>query len=266
MARFRYARQLSAAGLVVLALLAVILSAAALMQYRPSGEQAAPATAVPTATDSPGTPQETAEPAGSPSPDTSPTAPDGEAPEDPTAAPTTPSPLTVVVIGDSFSVVDAGEVWLGDVSEAMGWDDVVNLSSPGRGFIAQPRSCDFQPCGPFGASVPAIADAEPDLVITFGGTADGDYGIGDLTASYFERLREALPDAELVAISPVTAEDSVPYWLTMHYGSISTAVASVDGTYIDVGQPGLGDGESLSAQAHAEIAEIVTQELSTLLG
>lgn len=264
MARLRHANKLSAAGLIALALLAVALSAAALMQHRPSGEQATPTTAVPAETGSQEAPQDSPDAGDSAAPEATATG-TGE-PVEAGTEPVTAASLTVVVIGDSFSVGDGSRIWVDDVADAFGWEDVVNLSSPGRGFIAQPRNCDFSPCGTFGASIPAIAEASPDLVITFGGTADGDYGIGDLTASYFQQLRDALPDAELVAISPVTTEDSAPYYLSMHNGTISTAVEAAEGAFIDVGQPGLGDGDMLTGEAHAEIAGIVTAELSAVLG
>ncbi len=263
MAQFRNTGRLSAAGLVVLAVLAIALSVAALMQHRPDAGGSEQVTAVPQDPITTASPEETPDPA-DPAPTTTEVSTNGPTAE--SSPPEVSSGLTVLVIGDSSSVGDDSEIWLGEVAAELDWDEAINLSSPGRGFIAQPRACDFDPCAPFGGSIPAIVDAEPDLVITFGGTADGDYGIGDLAASYFDRLRDALPAAELVAISPVTTEETAPFWLSMHNGTIGAAVEAVDGTFIDVGQPGLGDGDELSDEAHAEIAEIVTEELSDLLG
>ncbi|MHA6512276.1 hypothetical protein [Tessaracoccus sp. Z1128] len=108
---------------------------------------------------------------------------------------------------------------------------------------------------------PAIAEAEPDVVVTFGGTSDGDYSLADPATKYFDALRQALPDAELVAISPVTTEGSVPYFLTLHGRTIRAAVEAVDGTFVNVGQPGAGDGETLSGEAQAEIAQKVVDQL-----
>lgn len=167
-----------------------------------------------------------------------------------------------MVIGDSYSVGAPEETWVGTAAQALAWGEVVNLSSPGRGYVANPRSCDFEPCGTFEASIPAILEAQPTIVITFGGTADGDYGLAEATSSYYEALREALPEAELIAISPVTTEDTADYWLTLHNRTITAGVEAVDGTFIDVGQPGLGDGDELSPEAQAAIAEAITGELS----
>ena len=110
--------------------------------------------------------------------------------------------------------------------------------------------------------VALLTREQPDIVVTFGGTADGDYSLRDSSSDYFVALRAALPDAELVAINPVTTGDDAPYWLTLHLQTIQAAVEAVDGTFVDVGQPGVGDGDSLSTEAHAAIAESVTRTLS----
>lgn len=263
MAKLRNTTKLSVAGVVVLALLAVVLSAAAMLQYRGGTAEPAPSPRAPSEPTSPQTPAATPDATETDSPEPSPTETETEI-DDPVTESTgqTGEGLTVVVIGDSFSVGAESETWIGQASEALGWGNVVNLSSPGRGYSALPRACDFEPCSNFPGSVSAITDADPDVVITFGGVADGDFSITDAAANYFNQLRAALPEAHLVAISPVTTADSAAYWLTMHSRSITDAVESVDGIFIDVGQPGLGDGEVLSQQAHTEIADVVIQEMS----
>ncbi|WP_147454009.1 SGNH/GDSL hydrolase family protein [Tessaracoccus antarcticus] len=139
---------------------------------------------------------------------------------------------------------------------------MTNLSTPGRGYLKKPASCEIAVCANFEGTIPAIVAATPDVVVTFGGAADGDRDLSDAAREYYAALREALPDAEIIAISPVTSEDEAAYWLTMHKRTIRTAVEAVDGTFIDVGQPGVGDGEYLSAAAQAEIAATVIKELS----
>lgn len=249
--------KLSVVAIVVLALLAVALSGAALLSNRsvpaePAGTPAGAST------------PESSDPAGTTGPDATGPGTTDPGTTQPGEDPATPTGGTrvVVVIGDSHSVGDPSTTWVGQAATALGWGEVVNLSSPGRGYVATPRSCDFDPCAAFGGSVSAIAEAGPDVVVTFGGTADGDYGLAEAAAAYFEGLREALPEAELVAIAPVTTEETAEYWLTMHAQSIGTAIESVGGTLVNPGQPGLGDGESLSAEAQAEIAAAVVAELS----
>lgn len=167
----------------------------------------------------------------------------------------------MVVIGDSFSVGEPSETWVGTAAEELGWGRVINLSSPGRGYLTAPRSCDFEPCAEFAGSLGLIAEREPDIVVTFGGTADGDYSLADAAAEYFNELRKALPEAELVAISPITTDESAPYFLTLHGRTIRAGTEAVDGTFVDLGQPGLGDGDELSAEAHTEIAAQIVARL-----
>lgn len=131
-----------------------------------------------------------------------------------------------------------------------------------RGYINNPRDCSFDVCANLPGSVALIADESPDLVVTFAGTADGDYSLVGPAADYFTTLRDALPDASLVAMSPVTTGDDAPYWLTLHKGAITSAVENVDGIVVDLGQPAIGDGDSLSSDSHAEIAAIVTDALA----
>lgn len=256
----------SIGGLVLLAVVAVALSAAAVMQYRGGTAEPAPL-ASPSYSES----------EGQPTPEPSPT---DEPPESPSSEPESPEPTEsaseepsesespdvaegplVVVIGDTYSTGDVAETWIGPTAEALGWGEVINLSSPGRGYSASPRECDFEPCANLPGTIPAIADLEPDVVVTFAGTGDGDYSLADATTGYYDSLREALPDAELVAISPVTTEAEAPYWLTLHRQSIQAAIEAVGGTLVDVGQPGVGDGEALSAEAQQQISQTVVEGL-----
>lgn len=252
MKALRNAGTLSVVGLIVLGLVALILSALALTRF--GGVEAAPApsstpvggSATPSAVDS-SDPEPSASP--SPSPEPSASASAGAGP-------------TVVIIGDSNSVGDEADTWVGTAADELGWGDVVNLSAPGRGYLSVPRSCDAGPCATFIDSIAAIVEAGPDVVVTFGGTADGDYSLAEPAAAYFEALREELPDADLIAINPVTTEDTAEYWLTLHGRTIRAGVEAVDGTFVDVGQPGVGDGETLSSEAQADIAQQVVDQLS----
>lgn len=245
--------RLTLIGLIVLGLVAVALSAAALLQNRtvravpatPTGATTASATSAAPSSAAPSTP----------SSEPSETAPA-------TTAPPQPATVSVVVVGDSHSVGDPAQTWVGPVAEQLHWAPVVNLSAPGRGYLATPRSCEGSPCTPFGGTVAAIAAAHPEVVVTFGGVADGDFTITTAAAQYFKDLRAALPNAKLIAISPVTTDAQTPFWLGMHAQSIRDGVEAVGGVYIDVGQPGLGNGESLSAQAQAEIARQVVARLA----
>ena len=179
-----------------------------------------------------------------------------------TPSPTPTKRVTVVIVGDSSSVGAPAQTWVGPAAEKLGWTNMVNLSSPGRGYIAAPRSCEFTPCANFVGTLPLVKEVQPDVVVTFGGTADGDFSLKAPAASYFQALRAAFPDAELVAISPVTTDAQAPYWLTLHSQTIRAGVQGVGGTFVDVGQPGLGNGGTLSPEAHAAIAQKIIDRLT----
>jgi len=241
MSRYSDREKLSILGLILLAVVAAVLSGAALFQHRGSASASATARPTPTASET--------IPAG-----------DATAGANPGLAAPTAAP-TVVIMGDSFSVGDPSATWVGPASQELRWGRVVNLSAPGRGFIRGPRACDVEICANFEGSLALIARESPDIVVTFGGTADGDYSLDPAAPSYFAALRKALPDATLVAVSPVTGDKQAGYWLTLHKRAITAGVTAVGGTMIDVGQPGLGDGRDLSARAQAEIARVVVQQM-----
>lgn len=257
--------RLSIIGLVLLGVVALGLSGAAVLQHRgtSSAEPAPLSPATTPGSSEPGVETPSTSEPGTEDPGTeTPTPQDTPTSEVPSPSATPAGGPTVVIIGDSYSSGDPDTTWVGLAAEQLGWGEVINLSSPGRGFITSPRECDFTPCATFGGTVETIAAAAPDLVITFGGTADGDYALVEAAAEYFTDPRDALPEADLVAISPVTGGDEAPYWLTLHKRSVTAAVEAVDGRIIDVGQPGVGDGETLSAETQAEIAGIIVDELS----
>lgn len=246
--------RLSLLGLLLLGLVALGVSVAAILQFRPDPSQTArPA---PVAIQTPASPTASS-PANLGTPSATPVV-------TPTQTVPTEEPPRVVVIGDSHSLADRPGTWVGAAAEELGWGKVDNLSSPGRGYVVKPRSCDFEPCDNFVGSVSTIVKKSPDIVVSFGGTADGDRSIEQGANDYFKALRKALPEAQLVAINPVTSNAVVPERMAEHSRLIKRAVESVDGVFIDVGQPGVGDGQSLSKKTQAKIAGIVVQELSSL--
>lgn len=242
--------KLSTVGLVTLALLAVALSAAAILQHRNSP------------TGIPATPQQQTNTPKTTTPTTSTVQTPTNTTQSPTSTTPTQDPPVVVVIGDSHTVGDLNNTWVGPVAKELGWEKVTNLSSPGRGFVTKPRSCDFTPCTTFTGTIPMIAKSKPNIVITFGGTADGNIELKPHATTYFKTLRKTLPHAKLVAITPVTTKSQASDWLTKHARDITTAVEAVDGTAINVGQPGLGNGTRLSPNARETIAKEVVKELS----
>lgn len=241
-------------GLLFLALVAIGLSAAALVQNQ---------TAIPT----PSVPSTVASPAKStsPTPMETVTQSGSQPPPESTSAYSPPAGndgSKVVIIGDAYSVADASDLWVPKVADTLSWASVSNFSERGRGYIASPSTCDVSACSNFAGTIPAVVAEDPDVVVTFGGMADGDQDLSDAAAQYFTALRSALPDAELIAVSPVTSEQPAPYFLVLHDQTIRAAVEAVDGTFIDAERPGVGDGDELSSEAQDEIAEAVIAALS----
>ncbi|WP_182355194.1 SGNH/GDSL hydrolase family protein [Flaviflexus huanghaiensis] len=171
-----------------------------------------------------------------------------------TSVPAPDASLTAVIVGDSNSLGDPQSLWVGPVSAELEWDPLYNLSAPGRGYVTPPRVCNDSPCTPFPGTVDAIAEFSPEVVVTFGGVADGDTPLTEVAAQYYTDLRAALPEARIIAVAPIYSADSVPDWAPLHRASIQAAVESVGGVYVDAGQPALGDGEAMGAEAHAELA------------
>lgn len=172
------------------------------------------------------------------------------------------SGISVVILGDSHSSSDAPGVWVEKVAEELGWGTVDNYSSQGRGYTARPSTCDISVCSNFIGTIPAVVEKEPDVLVTLGGTADGDQDLSDVAAEYYAALREALPDVKLIAVSPVTSEDEAPYFLRLHSQTIRAGVEAVGGAFVDVGQPGIGDGDQLSEAAQDAVAQAIIAELS----
>ena len=230
-------------GLILLALLAVGLSLAALLQSRP----APPARAVPapanTLTSLP-TPTPSATPTGSPS-------------ASPSATPSTK--LTgVVIVGDATSLATGSDSWVDRAARALNWE-VTNLSAPGMGFAKVASRCPKR-CTTFKGLVPAIAHVKPGIVVVFGGMADGDSPIGPDSREFFTALRKALPKTKIVALSPVMTKQGQLGWIRLHRNNIKGAVAAVDGRFIDLELPAFSAG-GLSAKGQEQVAKRVVSAL-----
>lgn len=259
---------LSALGLILLAVVAIGLSLMALFQNqlviaepattvssRPTPVSSGVPSASPSSNGATSSPASTAEPTPSPQKST-------PADTESTPADTESTAKRVVVLGDRYSADGAPGVWVKTVETELNWASVTNLSAAGRGYIEKPRPCDTRPCTNFEGAISAVVEADPDVVFTFGGAADNDNDLSAPAEDYYAALREELPDAQLVAISPVTTEDAVPYWMRLHDRAIRDGVEAVGGTFVDVGQPGVGDGVALSAEAQADVAKAIVDELS----
>ncbi len=227
-------------GLVVLGLVTVLLVALALIRARTV--PAAPAT-VPVAATPSGQASASLSPTGAPSP--------------------TPSPNggTLVVLGDGYAK-DAA--WVDQLGQGLGMQ-VVNLSEDGMGYRVAPPSCSAKPCRPFSGLGARLAEAKPDAIVVVGGEADGDYALGPFVASTFTALKTAAPDAQVVALPPLSSRSTRPHWLAMHARSIEKEADAAGVTWVDVsaatGKPSAYDGGQLTTRAGAEVVRAIEASL-----
>ena len=142
---------------------------------------------------------------------------------------------------------------------------VVNLSEEGMGYRVAPPSCSAKPCRPFSGLAARVAEAKPAAIVVVGGEADGDYALGPFVASTFTALKKAAPDAQVVALSPLSSRSARPHWLVMHARSIEKEAAAAGVTWVDVsaatGKPSAYDGGQLTTRAGAEVVRAIEASL-----
>lgn len=244
-------------GIVLLALLAAGLSIAALLQNRPVASRGVP---VPASTPTmPPSSIAAPVPTTSDSPAASPSASSTVSPSATSSPSATPSvtPTKVVVVGDGSSR-PGEDSWVDRAAADLNWQ-VTNLSATGMGFTKVALRCPDR-CTTFAGTVPAIGDANPAVVVVFGGMADGDHPIGPEARAFFTALRRAVPKATVVALSPVMTKQGQLGWIRLHRNNVRAAVTAVDGRYVDLGQPALSSG-GLGAKAQEQIGRKVVSAL-----
>lgn len=177
--------------------------------------------------------------------------------------------LVTAFIGDSYaagdgSTVGASKGWADVVSKQRGWKEV-NVAVGGTGYT-----------GSYVDQIPRAAAADPATVIVFGGrndlinfTAAPDKGAESVRA-FYAGLREALPSARIVAVSPVWDYRAPPAGLPNIGAAVESSVASVRGEYIDIGEPLTGhrdwigsDGVHPNDAGYAVLAAAVQKALGT---
>lgn len=222
------------AALGALALVAVLLSGAALMRGRSAPVEAAPATAVQVT-------EQSSRPTPTPTP--------------------IPARRTMVVIGDGYT---RDATWPDKVGTKLNMQ-VVNLAESGMGYRATPSSCSVQPCTPISGAVNRIKDAEPDVVVIAAGETDGDYPLASTIQSTLTDLDKAVPDAKIIVMSPFSSRTTRPTWLVRHAQDAKTAAESLDATWVDTtgpaGSASAYENGDLSEEANTEIAALVVDEI-----
>ncbi len=238
-------------GLIALGVVALVVAVLALRSGTSTPASVAPITPATTGT-----------------PTTSATSTKTDTPATTTNTPTTTSTKTqqVVFLGDGFTAGSSGTSWASLVSDKLGWQ-ATNLAVDGMGFLVAPKKCPQSPCTKFEGMIPKVAAESPSIVVVAVGTADGDQNIDSASSTFFKKLDAALPDARIIAVSPMWGSSTVPYWQKLHAASVKAAVTGVQGEYLDIGQPLAGKstlvGESglPSAEGQQLLATAVIEAL-----
>jgi lysophospholipase L1-like esterase len=190
----------------------------------------------------------------------------------PTAAEATPSsppvPPRAVFLGDSYTVgvgaSDPSLRWSSLVAAAAGWEEV-NLGQVGTGYLTNGKSAFPN----FAEMIPTAVGADPDIVVVAGGQNDIAVGLPDETVAigtFYRELRDALPDARLIAVGP---SYPVPFGdAEVVNTAVRDAAAAVGADYVDLLNPAVllpeyvvPDSVHVNDAGHAAIAARVDAAL-----
>ncbi|WP_062211147.1 SGNH/GDSL hydrolase family protein [Demequina oxidasica] len=197
--------------------------------------------------------------------------------ETPSTPPSADAPVALF-LGDSYaqgtglSESELPTRWTTVLSGRAGWSEI-NAGCNGSGYTRRGGVCATN----YVERVPALANADPDIVIVSG-------GVNDLSASRelidmrvpetFTALREAFPEAQIYAVNGIYYTGLVtPALLAYLNEAVEHAVTEVGGSYVDIGEPLLGHPELMgpdtlhpNSAGHALITDLTLQELSRVGG
>lgn len=186
--------------------------------------------------------------------------PSGPPTSSPTSAPapTTPTedaePRSVLVFGDeSVRGERSAGRW---VTELDGGEVVVdNRARPQTGYVVDgdPATCGLPACPSLMTmlTVATAAAPTPDVVLVSAGAYDaalpGDRLGSGLTA-FFDDLRGAYPDAQVVVLSPLVRSGAVPAGLGRVTRLVTAEAERIGADYVDAGQPYLAGGVTAAGE------------------
>lgn len=169
------------------------------------------------------------------------------------AASFTPAPLatraaeestTAAFLGDSYtegagSTQDRLSRWTTLAARELGWDEK-NFGIGGTGYVQGEN---------YLSRVDEVIAANPDIVVVSGGRNDVSAPLVEVQANateMFAALREGLPEATIIAVSPWWDASEPPNELTAIRDAVEDAVADANGVFVDAGQPLAGQSALLS--------------------
>ncbi|NYJ75518.1 SGNH/GDSL hydrolase family protein [Allobranchiibius huperziae] len=188
---------------------------------------------------------------------------------------TTAARPTAVFIGDSYTTGAGGDgtKWTTLLAQREGWREV-NLGYRGTGYGMEFHApdCPAAGCPDYLQVVSRAVAAHPAIVVVSGGRNDMTNQARAATniPKIFQQLRQDLPKARIVAVSPFWDSGSYPAPLTALGAEVRSAVQQVGGQYVDVGSPLSGKAGLLSsggvypnADGYRAIAAAVAAALGT---
>ncbi|GGE99192.1 SGNH/GDSL hydrolase family protein [Mycetocola zhadangensis] len=196
----------------------------------------------------------------------------------PTPTPTpTGAPLTVAFLGDSSTsgegTTSTDNRWTSQLAAKHVWTEMnAGIARTGYGTPGE-----TQDALPYTERVPGIVAASPDIVLVSGGFFDSSAGsspavVNAAIVETFTELRAGLPEAEIVAISPLWDASDTPPRLTEIIDEVRAAVEAVDGTFLDIGQPLDGEPQLIAAEhsapndeGHAVLFDTIRDALAPIL-
>jgi acyl-CoA thioesterase-1 len=147
---------------------------------------------------------------------------------------------SVVAIGDSIMRghgLTPDQAWPALMAAHDDWQ-LDNLACDGAGFLAVGDSSE---CGGTFASLVAQAVAlHPRTIIIEGSSNDFGESNSSLmpeTLAQLKELRAALPHAQIIGLSTIWGDTAVPAQLADVDQQVRTAVTSIGGVFLDIGQP-----------------------------
>lgn len=142
---------------------------------------------------------------------------------------------------------------------------VHNMAQGGMGYQTAPRWCDVAPCASIRGSVTKIVASAPSLVVLAAGEADGDQELAESATATLDQLREALPTATIVVMSPTTDRATTPAWLERHAEQLKEAASESGATWLDVTPITSGsaasEAGSLTPPANGQVAAALERAL-----
>lgn len=155
----------------------------------------------------------------------------------PAASGVSDAPVRAAAIGDSIAIgngVPYDDAWPFLVAKEFGWT-LSDFADSASGFIAPGLNTHT-----YEAQVSQAIALRPQVVIvaaTRNDTLGSTVALKNTATAQLQRLRTALPDAVIIGVGPIWGAGQ-PTPQTPVVGKIvKAAVLSVDGTWIDVGQP-----------------------------